>query len=154
MLSATPVNTSLRDLRNQIYLMTEKRRDAFQETLGIGDIQTIFGVAQREFKQWEKERDDKEKVDKAVLLQKLGADFLVLLDAVSIARSRAHVLRFYPKVAAEIGGFPHREKPEESASGDGQQGRAFLRRPARADRKLPAGGLHAFAISEGRVRTG
>ena len=112
MLSATPVNTSLRDLRNQIYLMTEKRRDAFQETLDIGDIQTIFGVAQREFQQWEKERDDKEKADKAVLLQKLGADFLVLLDAVSIARSRAHIRRFYPKVAAEIGGFPHRAKPK------------------------------------------
>ena len=39
MLSATPVNTSLRDLRNQIYLMTQKRQDVYRETLGIGDIQ-------------------------------------------------------------------------------------------------------------------
>ena len=30
MLSATPVNTNLRDLRNQIFLMTEKRRGAFR----------------------------------------------------------------------------------------------------------------------------
>ena len=29
MLSATPVNTSLIDLRNQIYLMTEKRDNVF-----------------------------------------------------------------------------------------------------------------------------
>ena len=39
MLSATPVNTSLRDLRNQIYVMTEKRQDAFRQELGISDIQ-------------------------------------------------------------------------------------------------------------------
>ena len=34
MLSATPVNTSLLDLRNQIYLMTEKREDVFQGKFG------------------------------------------------------------------------------------------------------------------------
>ncbi len=112
MLSATPVNTSLRDLRNQIYLMTEKRQNAFQETLRIGDIQTMFGVAQREFQQWETERSGNGKADKAALLQRLGADFLSLLDAVSIARSRAHISRFYPKVAEEIGGFPKRATPE------------------------------------------
>ena len=41
MLSATPVNTSLIDLRNQIYLMTEKREDVFRESLGIGHIGTL-----------------------------------------------------------------------------------------------------------------
>ena len=35
MLSATPVNTSLIDLRNQIYLMTEKRQNSFRESLGV-----------------------------------------------------------------------------------------------------------------------
>ena len=47
MLSATPVNTSLIDLRNQIYLMTEKREDVFRESLGIGHIGTLLGQAQR-----------------------------------------------------------------------------------------------------------
>ena len=113
MLSATPVNTSLRDLRNQIYLMTEKRQDAFRERLGIGSIQSVFGVAQRAFSQWEKaRRDGAGDGDKAALLQSLGADFLSLLDAVSIARSRGHITRHYPQVAKEIGGFPHRAKPE------------------------------------------
>ena len=41
MLSATPVNTSLIDLRNQIYLMTEKREDAFQSSLGIGAYRRV-----------------------------------------------------------------------------------------------------------------
>ena len=112
MLSATPVNTSLRDLRNQIYLMTEKRRDAFRDALGIGDVQSMFGVAQREFQQWETARRAGAKADKAALLERLGADFLSLLDAVTIARSRDHVRRFYPEVTAAIGGFPERAKPE------------------------------------------
>ena len=112
MLSATPVNTSLRDLRNQIYLMTGKRRDAFRDALGIGDIQAVFGVAQREFQQWERTRRSGAEADKSALLERLGADFLALLDAVTIARSRDHLRRFYPKVTAEIGGFPQRTKPE------------------------------------------
>ena len=112
MLSATPVNTGLRDLRNQIYLMTEKRRDAFRETLGVGDIQSMFGVAQREFQRWEAARRAGAGADKAALLERLGADFLSLLDAVSIARSRDHVRRFYPEVEAEIGGFPERAAPD------------------------------------------
>ena len=111
MLSATPVNTSLRDLRNQIYLMTEKRRDAFRDTLGIGDIQALFGVAQREFQEWEKQRRRGGQADKGMLVEKLGADFLALLDAVTIARSRDHLRRFYPAVTERIGGFPERAKP-------------------------------------------
>ena len=112
MLSATPVNTSLRDLRNQIYLMTEKRRDAFLETLGIGDVQAMFGVAQRAFQQWEQARPRGGPADKAALIEKLGADFLALLDAVTIARSRDHLRRFYPAVTDRIGGFPERSRPE------------------------------------------
>ena len=111
MLSATPVNTSLRDLRNQIYLMTEKRQDAFRRALGIGNIQAMFGVAQREFQQWEAARLAGKKPDKAALLKRLGADFLTLLDAVSFARSRDHVRRYYPEVTAAIGGFPRRAQP-------------------------------------------
>ena len=53
MLSATPVNTSLIDLRNQIYLMTGKREDAFQKSLGISNIRALLGQAQKTFKAWE-----------------------------------------------------------------------------------------------------
>ena len=112
MLSATPVNTSLRDLRNQIYLMTEKRKDAFREALGIVDIQSMFGVAQREFQQWEKARLAGKNPEKANLLENLGGDFLTLLDAVSLARSREHIRRYYPEVTAAIGGFPQRTRPK------------------------------------------
>ena len=111
MLSATPVNTSLRDLRNQLYLMTEKRRDAFKEVLGIGDIQTMFGIAEKQFLQWESKRRSEAGAGKEDLLSELGADFLALLDAVTIARSRDHIRRYYPQVEKRIGGFPKRAEP-------------------------------------------
>ena len=114
MLSATPVNTSLRDLRNQIYLMTEKRQDAFKDALGIGSIQTMFGTAEKQFLQWESKRRSgagSTDASKETLLAGLGADFLALLDAVTIARSREHIRRYYPKVVEDIGGFPTRARP-------------------------------------------
>ena len=111
MLSATPVNTSLRDLRNQIYLMTEKHEDAFQEALGISNIQSLFGVAQREFHLWETSLIAGKNLDKSALLERLSGEFLTLLDAVTIARSREHVRRYYPDVTAAIGGFPKRMPP-------------------------------------------
>ncbi|WP_420632505.1 helicase-related protein [Candidatus Palauibacter sp.] len=111
MLSATPVNTSLRDLRNQIFLMTEKRKDAFKDSIGIVDIGNVFRLAQKEFQKWERECTRNGRRDKATLLERLGADFLAILDAVSIARSREHVRRVYPEVEQEIGGFPERAAP-------------------------------------------
>ena len=112
MLSATPVNTSLRDLRNQVYLMTEKRMDAFRDSIGVHDIQNVFRLAQREFLKWEKECAGNDRRDKAALLERLGADFLAILDAVTIARSRQHIRRAYPEVEQKIGGFPARDVPE------------------------------------------
>ena len=114
MLSATPVNTSLTDLRNQIYLMTEKREDSFRESLGIGHIGTLLGQAQRAFKAWEgKTRTDESgKKDKAALLETLGTDFFRLLGGVSIARSRRQIERFYAEEMDRIGQFPTRQRPK------------------------------------------
>ncbi|MCY3809185.1 MAG: phospholipase D-like domain-containing protein [Gemmatimonadetes bacterium] len=111
MLSATPVNTTLRDLRNQIYLMTGKREDAFRAGLGVGSIQSVFASAQKQFQKWEKERSANGGHDKAALLERLGTDFLAVLDAVTIARSRRHIREHYPEVEKQIGGFPERTTP-------------------------------------------
>ncbi len=112
MLSATPVNTSLIDLRNQIYLMTEKREDVFQENLGIGHIGSLLGQAQKEFKAWETKAERSGRKDKATLLEELGADFSKLLGGVSIARSRRQIKRFYAEEMDKIGQFPTRQRPE------------------------------------------
>ena len=112
MLSATPVNTSLIDLRNQIYLMTEKREDAFRESLGISNIRTLLGQAQKTFKAWEDSPDQSGARDKSKLLNELGADFFQLLGGVSIARSRRHIENFYADEIDRIGKFPEQLKPE------------------------------------------
>ena len=112
MLSATPVNTSLIDLRNQIYLMTEKREDVFRNSLGISNIGSLLRQAQKEFRQWEEDSGENGKRDKTKLLEALGADFFQLLGGVSIARSRRHIKTFYAEEIARIGEFPTPQQPE------------------------------------------
>ena len=111
MLSATPVNTSLLDLRNQIYLMTEKREDVFRNSLGISDIHAVLRQAQKEFKDWEERLDEHGGRDKSKLLAALGADFFKLLGGVSIARSRRQIKQFYAEEISRIGEFPIQRKP-------------------------------------------
>ena len=111
MLSATPVNTSLIDLRNQIYLMTEKRQDSFRESLGVSDIGGLLKRAQTQFKQWESQAPLNGQRNKRELLDNLGSDFYRLLGGVSIARSRKQIEEFYAAEIDRIGRFPDREKP-------------------------------------------
>ncbi len=111
MLSATPVNTSLIDLRNQVYLMTEGREDDYRESLGVGNIGNMMAAAQRQFKEWESDKQRKGQRDKGALLEKLGADFLRLLGGVSIARSRRHIEESYAAEMERIGRFPAHAAP-------------------------------------------
>ncbi len=112
MLSATPVNTSLIDLRNQIHLMTERREDSFNESLGISNIDTLLSNAQQRFKQWEGKSPQNGRSNKSELIDSLGADFFRLLGGVSISRSRKHIENFYADEMVDIGTFPERAKPE------------------------------------------
>ena len=56
LLSATPVNNDLKDLRNQIYFFTEDRDDAFRKSLGIVSLKDTLATAQRTFTEWAKQR--------------------------------------------------------------------------------------------------
>ncbi len=107
MLSATPVNTSLTDLRNQIYLMTEKREDVFRNTLGISNIRNLIQQTQKAFKTWEEEGTR----NKTELFKTLGADFFQLLGGVSIARSRKLIKKYYAEEIEKIGNFPKPQRP-------------------------------------------
>ena len=107
MLSATPVNTSLTDLRNQIYLMTEKREDVFKNNLGISNIRNLIRQTQKAFKEWE-EKGTRNKME---LFNTLGADFFQLLGGVSIARSRKLIKKYYAEDIEKIGNFPTPQKP-------------------------------------------
>jgi len=52
MLSATPVNNTLRDLRNQIAYITEGKEDALFETCNIKSIDATLENAQKNFTRW------------------------------------------------------------------------------------------------------
>ena len=117
MLSATPVNTSLIDLRNQVYLMTEKSESLFRDSLGVRNVGSVMAVAQRVFRAWEDEQRNKSRnggFDKAQLLERLGPDFFRLLDGVSISRSRRQIKQFYAAEMERIGQFPRHAKPHNA----------------------------------------
>lgn len=113
MLSATPVNNRLTDLANQICLITEDSDDAFRKT-GIPSIRGTLNAAQTRFDTWTAETEQlPEKSQKQEsLAESLNADFFALLDRLTIARSRTHVINFYANADEEIGQFPHREAPK------------------------------------------
>ena len=108
LLSATPVNTGLSDLRNQLYFLTEGRDDVFREGLGIASLKETLAAAQRTFNEWAKAPGERKT---AVLLERLSSAFFKLLDELTIARSRKHILKYYKDSLARVGKFPDRLKP-------------------------------------------
>jgi SNF2 family DNA or RNA helicase len=109
LLSATPVNNDLRDLRNQIYFLTEGKDDTFKDSLGVGNLKETLAAAQKAFTLWAKKKPGERKTKD--LLEKLSSAFFKLLDELTIARSRKHILRYYQSSIAALGGFPERSKP-------------------------------------------
>ncbi|MDY5954207.1 MAG: hypothetical protein SPK06_02100 [Kiritimatiellia bacterium] len=104
MLSATPVNNRFTDLRNQLRLAYGGGASEMNKVLGTGKrtVEAIFRDAERAFDSWA-ENDEGPRTAEA-LFKVLPSDFLELLDAVTIARSRKHIERFYDTSA--IGKFP------------------------------------------------
>ncbi|GAK41520.1 hypothetical protein TCA2_4011 [Paenibacillus sp. TCA20] len=106
MLSATPVNNKMNDLKNQVAFITEGKDEAL-ESAGIESIEQTLRKAQLSFNKWLKLGDEERKSD--TLLEMLNFDYFKLLDAVTIARSRKHIEKYYNM--SEIGKFPERLKP-------------------------------------------
>jgi len=113
LLSATPVNNDLKDLRNQIYFVTENRDTAFVDSFGIASIKDTLGTAQKTFMEWAKRSGEK---DAGELMDRLSAGFFTLLDELTIARSRKHIKKYYKSSLERIGRFPTRKKPESKFS--------------------------------------
>ncbi len=106
MLSATPVNNRMADLRNQIAFATEGDDTALLDH-GIGSIDSTTRLAQKQFNRW-LDLDDAERTPSR-LIEMLGFDYFTLLDLLTIARSRKHIEKYYG--TAETGRFPDRLKP-------------------------------------------
>ncbi|WP_144462462.1 helicase-related protein [Siminovitchia fortis] len=106
MLSATPVNNKMNDLKNQVAFITEGKDEALEEA-GIESIEQTLRKAQLAFNKWLRLEEKDRKTD--TLLEMLNFDYFKLLDAVTIARSRKHIEKYYNM--SEIGKFPERLKP-------------------------------------------
>jgi SNF2 family DNA or RNA helicase len=120
LLSATPVNNELTDLRNQLSFIAggDVARDNpaglaadsfFQNSLDVASLRATTREAQKRFTEWAKKAPEQRQ--KKDLIHVLGGDFIKLLDALTIARSRAHVSRYYAAEMGKLGGFPHRPPP-------------------------------------------
>jgi SNF2 family DNA or RNA helicase len=106
MLSATPVNNKLTDLKNQIAFITEGTDTALEEE-GISSINNILRKAQMIFNQWSDLEEEERTVD--TFVDMMDNTYFKLLDTLTIARSRKHIEKYYD--TSEIGQFPIRRPP-------------------------------------------
>lgn len=110
LLSATPVNNNLRDLRNQIFLITEGKSNALLESTQIKDISQTLVNAQNQFTRWADRKNNPDRSQKQ-LIERLDSSFFKLLDELTIARSRKHIVNFYKDELNSIGKFPEKPNP-------------------------------------------
>lgn len=106
MLSATPVNNKMNDIKNQINIITEAKDNAFS-SIGLNSVESILRNAQRAFNVWSKLPDEERTT--ARFLDSINLEYFKLLDALTIARSRKHIEKYYD--INDIGKFPTRLKP-------------------------------------------
>jgi hypothetical protein len=106
MLSATPVNNRLADLKNQVAFITEAD-DTALVSHGISSIESTVRLAQIQFNRWQDQEESERQPAK--LVEMLGFDYFKLLDLLTIARSRKHIEKYYG--TSETGRFPERLKP-------------------------------------------
>ncbi len=105
LLSATPINNTLIDVRNQFKLIVKGQEDGFKETdLEINSLESIFRTAQADFNEWSK----REKRTIAEFIKKLDRRFEKLTDALIVARTRKLI-----KLDKHKLDFPEKEKPEK-----------------------------------------
>ena len=108
MLSATPVNNRFNDLKNQLQLAYEGKAENINGLLDTGkSIDSIFRDAQTAYSKWSKLPAERRTTEK--LVDSLNYDFFQLLDAVTIARSRSHIIKYYN--TNDVGRFPERLSP-------------------------------------------
>ena len=103
MLTATPINNTLIDIRNQFKLIIQGSIDGFQDSHGIKNIDYTFMHAQRAFNEW-RENDNPKISD---FIKSLPATFFNLTDTLIVARTR-------PMIEKQNTGlhFPKKRKPE------------------------------------------
>lgn len=104
LLSATPVNNSLVDLKNQISIISRDEDFAFKDE-GISSVDNLLRKTTAAINLWEKENSK----NKNLLLDSLPSEFYKLLEILTISRSRKHITGFYGNKG--VGKFPDKNVP-------------------------------------------
>jgi hypothetical protein len=112
MLSATPVNTRMNDIKNQIAFITEQN-DTALAAFGISSIDITLRKAQQRFNTWLKARTGDD-FNRDSLIESLDGSYFRILDLLTIARSRKHIQKYYD--VKDIGQFPERLAPDTKTS--------------------------------------
>lgn len=102
LLSATPINNSLNDIRNQFKLLVQGDVSGYKESLGVRNLDYSFRTAQRSFNEWRNETNPKI----SEFIKKLPANFFTLTDTLTVARTRKMI---EGQETALV--FPKKEKP-------------------------------------------
>ncbi|MBV6439222.1 MAG: RNA polymerase-associated protein RapA [Saprospiraceae bacterium] len=84
LLSATPINNSLQDIRNQFKIMVKGDVTGFHEVLGIKNLDYTFRVAEKKFRDWSLSKNPQI----SIFVKSLPANFFSLTDALTVARTR------------------------------------------------------------------
>ena len=102
LLSATPINNSLNDIRNQFKLMVQGNVYGYSENLNVRNIDGSFKTAQKAFNEWREEAEPRI----GEFIKKLPAEFFTLTDSLIVARTRKMIEGQQKELV-----FPKKEKP-------------------------------------------
>ena len=102
LLSATPINNSLNDIRNQFKLMVQGDVNGYSESLNVRNIDGSFRTAQKAFNEWREDTEPKI----GEFIKKLPAEFFTLTDSLIVARTRKMIEGQQKELV-----FPTKEKP-------------------------------------------
>lgn len=103
LLSATPINNSLNDIRNQFSLMVKGNPHGYDALLGVRNINYAFRSAQRAFNEWQ--INPKPRITE--FIKKLPSSFFTLTDSLTVARTRKMIAGQQNELV-----FPQKAKPK------------------------------------------
>ena len=110
MLSATPINTGLKDVKGQFNLIGRGEDSAFDtDDFGVESLRSLFADSQRKYTEWC--ADPKRTIGS--FIAKLSPKFFNLTDRLIVARTR----KLIEKTLGEDMGFPEKAKPRNIYKG-------------------------------------
>jgi ERCC4-related helicase len=117
LLSATPINNGLIDIRNQFNLIGRGKPDAFaREDIGVENLTSLFREAQAEFNKW-CERPNRT-IGQFIMKLSERSNFFNLTDRLIVARTR----KLIEAIQGEALGFPKKLPPLNLEKGVHQLG--------------------------------